>query len=230
MRKIVGKGYFQGCQKAEPCRDYGGIDFFHEKHFFNSKQVPTFAGSFQRGMKKIPGYDLSVARLADKIHRYEWEGDRRFFAQFPESPVHEGSFKAEVVLEKSATMLQLQFAITGTLVLACDRSLDEFDFSFETQHHLILKFGDRDEELTDEIEIISRDTQEINMGHYLYDYIILAIPMKKLHPRYREAAGEEGEESLLIYSSEIKTEPENEDAQTSDTKTDPRWEALKKLK
>jgi uncharacterized metal-binding protein YceD (DUF177 family) len=183
---------------------------------------------FENGMKRQSQYFISVANLAEKTHFYEWEGGKKFFDSFENSIVEQGDFMAKVTLEKSSTMLQLYFDIKGTLVLTCDRSLEEFEFPFHTQQKLILKYGEEDEQLTDEIEIINRDTQEINVSQYIYEFIGLATPMKKLHPKFQSEDDEvENESSTLVYSSDESSE---NDEIEENTKTDPRWEILKKLK
>ena len=85
-------------------------------------------------------------------------------------------------------------------------------------------YGEEDMEIDDEIEMISRNRQGINVGQYIYEFIGTAIPMKKLHPRYNK--GEENNEEQLIYSSA------NDRSAAEDDRggIDPRWEALKKLK
>ena len=49
----------------------------------------------------------------------------------------------------------------------------------------MFKYGDKDEEITDEIMIIHRDTATLELGQYIYEFIALAIPLKKLHPKFQ---------------------------------------------
>jgi uncharacterized metal-binding protein YceD (DUF177 family) len=122
----------------------------------------------------------------------------------------------------------LHFHIIGSVELICDRTLEPFDFPLDIEQKLILKYGEADEELTDEIEIISRNTQQINVAQYIYEFIGLAIPMKKLHPTLALADYQENEEGILVYSSETSG-PEDE-KESSTEATDPRFDILKKLK
>jgi uncharacterized protein len=64
-----------------------------------------------------------------------------------------------------------------------------------------LKYGEEDREIDDEIEMISRNRQGINVGQYIYEFIATSIPMKKLHPRYSEEEAKEVGDKL-IYTSE----------------------------
>ena len=72
---------------------------------------------------------------------------------------------------------------------------------------------------------ISRDTVSLELGQYIYEFIALAIPLKKLHPRFQEEADEGDAEGKIVYSSSAEpTETKNGE------EIDPRWNILKKLK
>jgi len=66
--------------------------------------------------------------------------------------------------------------------------------------------------------------EAIDMSQYIYEFISMGIPMKKLHPKYNNE--NQNNDEQLFYSSTV------DDSQTVKNKEeiDPRWEALKKLK
>jgi uncharacterized metal-binding protein YceD (DUF177 family) len=67
--------------------------------------------------------------------------------------------------------------------------------------------------------VIRRDASQLELGQYMYEFISLEVPMKKLHPRFRD--DDEPGEGKIVYSSA----PDPEEKQT----TDPRWDKLKNL-
>lgn len=177
-------------------------------------------------MKDLKDFDIAIVGLKDKTYEFDFEGDSSFFALFENSLVKKGHFSAKLILEKSSTMMQLNFRITGSVELICDRTLEPFEHSLDIQARHILKFGDDNKELTDEIEIINRHIATINVGQYIYEFIGLAIPMKKIHPKVAGQTYEENEEGLLVYRSPTdEAAPDGKD----EPNIDPRWEALKKL-
>lgn len=176
-------------------------------------------------MKNPKAFDIDIIGLKNKRYDFDFEGGDDFFALFKNSLVEKGNFKVYLQLDKSESMMQLGFSITGSVEVVCDRSLDAFDYPLAIEQKHILKFGGQDQELSDEIEIISREVATINVAQYVYEFIILAIPMKKIHPRYEGQVYEENEQGLLIYSSKA----EAEEPQDSQDDTDPRWAALRKL-
>jgi uncharacterized protein len=172
--------------------------------------------------KVLKAYRINIAGLTNKVHPFDLEAGSEFFRQYGTDLLQEGSFTIHIDLNKQETFLEVDFKIEGTAKLICDRSLEPFDFPIKTHHRMVFKYGEQDEELTDEIVIINRETVSLDLGQYIYEFIGLAVPMKKLHPKFRdEESNEEEAEGKIIYSSADKNKDEN---------IDPRWEQLKKLK
>lgn len=178
-------------------------------------------------MSELEKFNIDIYKLPNATHNYQFEIGNSFFEAFENSIVEKGKGKVNLVLEKTDNFIKLDFQINATIELECDRSLDLFDYPIHSENTLLLKFGDSEEEINDEIMVIPHEKQRINLAQYIYEFIGLSIPMKKLHPRYED----ESEEDELIYSSEDQAPdaPDNKD-QDSDEDIDPRWQKLKKLK
>lgn len=169
---------------------------------------------------------VNIIGLSNRIHPFQFEIGDEFFGHYGKGLVSEGSFHADVSLDKRETFIEANFLIQGTAKLICDRSLDPFSQPMKINKKIVFKYGDADEELSDEIIMIHRDTDSLELGQYIYEFINLEVPIKKLHPRY---AGEfetpEEAEGKIIYTSTDSSEDKNEGEDI-----DPRWEKLKKLK
>ncbi|MGA0556955.1 YceD family protein [Larkinella sp. VNQ87] len=191
------------------------------------KKFVTLRTIFETVVKELQKYTITISSLENKSYEFDFESGDAFFEAMEQDLIQRGSFKTQLVLTKSSSMIQLNFHIRGTVELTCDRSLELFDEPFDIREQLFLKYADRTEELTDEIELIQWDTQQINVARYLFDFIVLSLPMKKLHPRFRdEEAGEsDDQEGKVVYRSE----PSEPDAEEGEPPIDPRWDLLRKL-
>ena len=129
-------------------------------------------------------FKIDIFRLENKQYLHEFEGNNDFFEALDQELIQKGNFKATVVLNKNETMIQMMYHITGSVELTCDRSLDLFDFPVDITQKMILKFSDHNEEITEELMLIDRNTQYINVAQDIFDFIGLQIPIKKLHPRF----------------------------------------------
>jgi uncharacterized metal-binding protein YceD (DUF177 family) len=172
----------------------------------------------------VRSYTVHIVGLSKTTHPFEFEVGNEFFSQYGTGLISEGTLKAEVVLDKRETFIEAGFTITGSVRLICDRSLDGFDYPIRAEKKLVFKYGDSDQELSDEIIMIHRDTDRLDLGQYIFEFIALEVPIKKLHPRFSDEEEEEAGEGKIIYTSK----PSGEDDNGEDI--DPRWEILKKLK
>ncbi|GAB3538255.1 DUF177 domain-containing protein [Pontibacter brevis] len=179
-------------------------------------------------MKKERDYEIGIAKLSNKKHLYEFELNDSFFDLFGKDIILGGNLIAHVELDKTESMLSFLMDIKGHVRLICDRSLDEFDYPIDEQGTFRIKYGEENAELDDDLWQITPNTQSINIAQHLYDYIGLAVPMKKLHPRFEEETDEDNDQDILIYSSRNTSGGEDED-DDDDEDVDPRWDALRNL-
>lgn len=166
----------------------------------------------------MESYRINILGLSLAIHQFHYEFGNEFFGKYDTGLVSEGKFTVDVTLDKRETFLETEFKIVGSVKLVCDRSLDEFDHPIDVKHKIIFKYGDQDMEVSEDVIMIQHGTEFLEVGQYLFEFIALAIPMKKLHPRFQDESDEEG----IIYSSDSPEKKKEEDI-------DPRWEMLKKL-
>jgi uncharacterized protein len=177
------------------------------------------------GMK---AFSVNIIGLSNKVHHFHYDFGDDFFKQYGSGLVSEGSFEADVELDKRETFIEASFAVKGKAKLICDRSLDPFDYPIRFQRKIVFKYGEVNEELSDEIILIQRDTDSLELGQYIYEFIGLAIPIKKLHPRYQDEQDyDDNAAGKLIYTSGGSSPDSDND---NDEDIDPRWEQLKKLK
>jgi len=177
----------------------------------------------------VDTYRVNIVGLSSKIHHFEYEFGDEFFQRYGGELISKGSFIAKVTIDKHETFLEVDFNITGTAQLICDRSLEAFDYPIQIQKMVVFKFGDEDREITEEIMLIHRDTVSLELGQFMYEFISLEVPIKKLHPRFiedEETEDDENESGKIVYSSSSI----DQDDKKEDDDIDPRWEKLKKLK
>ena len=164
-------------------------------------------------------FSVNILGLSKKEHSFEFQLGETFFAKYGKKVVSGGDFNAKVILNKRETLIEADFDIQGKAHLICDRSLDPFDHTMKISKKVIFKYGEVAEEISDEIIIIPHDQDVLDVGQLMYEFIVLDIPIKKIHPRFEEDEEDENEEGKLIYQTE-----------KDETAIDPRWEVLKKLK
>jgi uncharacterized metal-binding protein YceD (DUF177 family) len=166
-------------------------------------------------------YRIHIVGLSINVHHFTFEVGNEFFKKYGTGLVSEGSFTVNVALDKHETFLEASFSIKGTAKLVCDRSLDPFDYPVDLNSKIIFKYGEEDKEISEDVMMIHHGTETLELGQFIYEFIALSIPMKKLHPRFANEEKSE-EEGTIVYSSEKENKTEGEEI-------DPRWEMLKNL-
>lgn len=171
----------------------------------------------------VAAYGINIIGLSNKEHQFQFEIGDEFFRKYGTNIVSQGKFLADLLLTKHETFIEVSFEIKGTTSLICDRSLEPFDFPIERKDNIVFKYGDEFQEVTDEIIIIPRDAATLELGQYIYEFILLGVPLKKLHPKFQDEP-DDNTEGKIVYSSGTSEEKKEEED------IDPRWNILKKLK
>lgn len=166
-------------------------------------------------------FTINIQGLSHKPHRFDFSVGDDFFTHYGNSLLEGGRFEAIVNLDKRETLMEADFGIKGSARVVCDRSLEPFDFPMDLHRKILFKFGTETKELSDEISELARDQTTLDLGQYIYELITVNLPMKRLHPRFKDLESEE--EIRLVYSSPA-------DESNKEETVDPRWEKLKKLK
>lgn len=169
----------------------------------------------------LKSFEINLARLENGTHHFQFELVPDFFETFENNLVEDGFGKASLIMDKSESMMALNFTIEVDVLLICDVSLESYRESLICQKKHIVKFSLTSEELSDEISTIDMGMQILNVSGYIYEFVSLEIPMKKVHPRLR---GQERADLVYKYETPSLNDQEQEN------KIDPRWEVLKKIK
>jgi uncharacterized protein len=128
---------------------------------------------------------------------------------------------AEVMMEKKAGVMSLHFSLDGEVEVVCDRCLEKYITGISTTQSLFVKIGDTPGELEDDVLMIGRDDHEIDVGPYLFEFIVLALPYQKIHPDDTQGNSTCDPDMLKHLDAHSHKEIEQ------DTNGDPRWDALK---
>ena len=172
-------------------------------------------------MSKRGSYAVRISGLGDGEHDFLFELDQQFFGLFEHPDIKDGKVDAKVIFEKKAGILALHFSLTGEIEVICDRCLEAFKTGISSRQTIYVKWGGEVGEIEDDVLIVGRDEHEIEVGQYLYEFIILALPYQRIHP--------EDADGNSTCNPEMLNKLKAHQAQITDQSelTDPRWDVLK---
>jgi uncharacterized metal-binding protein YceD (DUF177 family) len=152
-------------------------------------------------------------------HQFEYQISKAFFDHFEYDEFESSNIKVNLVLDKQSTMLELNFKHSGTIHVPCDVTNEMFDLPVKGKLKLIVRFGEKFNDENEELLILPFGEHQIDISQYIYEMIVLSIPLKRVSPEAKNIKASE-----ILANIEVKEEQE-----VKEEEIDPRWAALKKL-
>ncbi len=172
-------------------------------------------------MDALVQYSIPVKGLRNGTHEFNFYIDHTFFACFENTPVNDGNVEVKMIFDKRPGLFVLEFDLAGTVKTECDRCLAEIDLPIAGQQRLLVKFSEEKESEEADVIFVAPDLQQLNVAKYIYEYIVLAMPMIKVY-NCREQDPPVCNEEMLRY---LEQEGEEQDEATHN----PLWDELKKF-
>lgn len=175
-------------------------------------------------MNALVEYSIPIKGIATGIHEFEYQINQHFLKHFEESPIGDASVLVQLELEKKPGMFTLQFEISGTVRTHCDRCLTAINLPIEGQNRLLVKVSEEEESDDPEIVYLHPEATKLEVAGFIYEFVILAIPMIKTYDCEVEEPLPCNEDMLdLLYEAEEGPEEDEEDT------SNPIWDELKKF-
>lgn len=185
---------------------------------------------------KFDTYTIQLKAMSIGESEIEYHLTNEFFQLIGEEEIQKGDITVKVRVAKTSKQSELNFQLDGKVIIPCDRCLEEMEQPIHTTGHLIVRMGKEFKDDGDDIVVVPEEQGVINVSWFMYEFVALAIPVKHVHPygmcnknmstKLREhIVDSDSLEDTVDIDDDNVIEP-LEDNET----TDPRWDALKKLK
>lgn len=186
-------------------------------------------------MSKFEPYNIKLRDLKKPSEVFEYELNDDFFKKIdsPQHEVEKGKVSAKVTVIRKENIFEIQFEIEGKVLVPCNRCLDDMELPVSYREKLNVKFGARFSE-ENETVIVPESEGAINIAWFLYEFIVVSIPIKHVH-----APGECNKTMVsklkrhITHRKDTDDEPdiefEDDDFTEDDIPVDPRWESLQNL-
>ena len=186
-------------------------------------------------MSKFEQYNIILKDLNEGSKMFEYELDDVYFKKIDSPEIQHGNVHATVQVQPKQGLFELSFIIEGSVIIPCDRCLDDMIQPIQYKEKLKVKFGDKFSE-EDEIVIVPESEGSINIAWFLYEFILLNIPIKHIHVpgecnknmvsklrKHITRQKDDDEDSVVLL------EDDDDDFTTDEIQTDPRWDGLQNI-
>jgi len=138
-------------------------------------------------MKHNREFEIAWQGLKTGEHLYQYEVDTKFMLEHGEGEQDFKALTAKVNLnfDRQASFFMLHFDVDGKITVPCDRCGDEFEISLWDEFDLLIKLTGEDETNMDEdadVVFIPRSETVIDISKWIYEFVLLSIPLQKVHP------------------------------------------------
>ena len=171
-------------------------------------------------MERLSVYNIAFKGLKEGVHEYDYHIGKSFFDHFEGSLVEDGDIELIVVLEKRSSFMSLHLKFSGNVTLTCDRCLEPYNQAIGNDASVFVKFGETLSEEGDDVIWLLPEENQINIAQTIYEYIIVSIPLRHVHPNDKK--GGSSCDPAMLKKLEEYSRHESE-------KSDERWGELKKL-
>ena len=127
-------------------------------------------------------YSIAFKGLSQGKYIFEYEIDDKFFSEFGGGVVDKGNVNVRITLEKQSSLMILWFDVEGTVNVQCDRCLEMYNQRIKGLERIFVKFGEKEFVEGDDVIWISTNDYQLNVAQLIYEFIGLAIPIKRVHP------------------------------------------------
>ncbi len=189
-------------------------------------------------MGKFDKYKIDLKGMQADLVIYEFVLDNLYFSHIDAPEIQKGKVNVMLTVKRTSRAFELNFQTDGVVWVPCDRCLDEMELPVSSTDKLMVKFGQTYAEEGDNLIIIPEEEGEINVAWFVYEFVVLTIPMKHVHAPGKcnkamtsklnkhlrtNSNDEDGEESTYEPEADVVVEEDAEE------QIDPRWNELKKI-
>jgi len=188
---------------------------------------------------KFDKYKIDLKGMQADTCKHEFLLDNLFFANIDGPEIQKGKINVVLTVRNVSHAFELSFQTEGTVKIPCDRCLDEMEQLIATSDKLMVKFGHEYTEEGENLIVIPEEEGEINVAWFIYEFIVLAIPMKHVHApgkcnktmtnklnKHLRTSSDDDDNSI---EETFEVSEEDNTIEDADERIDPRWNDLKKI-
>ena len=109
---------------------------------------------------------VKLVGLAKGSSPITWTVGREFFEEFGNTDILDADLTVRASLSNHGLTIDVSCDIEGTVTVACDRCLEDLVIPVETSFE----------------ETYTPESDELDMGQEVYDYVCISIPIQRVHP------------------------------------------------
>ena len=133
-------------------------------------------------MEETQRYSIAYKGLKNGHHEFRFAVDRSLFEAFENTEIKDGACEVRVDLDRSEAQLTLDVAISGYVIVACDRCLEDCRVPVDFEGQLLVRFSEEVREYDGEVLWLLPGEERVDLTQYIYESIVLSLPCERVRP------------------------------------------------
>lgn len=172
-------------------------------------------------------FEIAFVGLKPGIHQFSYEVDDKFFAGSEKPDFSHCKASVKLQLDKKSSFMLLKFEIGGQVDVSCDRCGNPLVKDLWDEFNVAVKLVDNPEEMNDQeddpdVFYISRTESHLDVHDWIYEFVMLSVPMQKLCT--------EEEMGGPLCNKEVLEKLRQMESEALDNHNGELWEGLQKFK
>jgi uncharacterized metal-binding protein YceD (DUF177 family) len=144
-------------------------------------------------MKHNREFEIAFVGLKPGEHNFLYNITDSFFERFEKPEFHDAEIEVKLVLDKKPSTFFLKFFINGKVVIPCDRCADDYPLVLWDEFELLVKViedieVERKSADDPEVAYMGRSESMLDVSTWIYEFIILSIPIQHIHPDHEDGS------------------------------------------
>ena len=132
-------------------------------------------------------FEIAFVGLKPGVHEFNYELDDKFFIDHGCNDLKNVNVNVKLTLEKNSGFMRLKFDIGGKADALCDRCGNPLSLDLWDEFNMIVKLVENPEEMNEQeedpdIHYISRTESHLEVGDWIYEFVMLSMPMQRICP------------------------------------------------
>jgi uncharacterized metal-binding protein YceD (DUF177 family) len=129
--------------------------------------------------------EIAFVGLKPGIHEFSYEVDDKFFAELEDKEFSSCQATVKLQLDKKTSFMLLKFEIGGKADVTCDRCGNALTKDLWDEFNMVVKLVENPEEMNEQeddpdIHYISRTESHLYLNDWIYEFVLLSIPLQKM--------------------------------------------------
>ena len=130
-------------------------------------------------------FEIAFVGLKPGIHEFDYEVEDKFFADKGVTDFTGCKANIKLTLDKKSSFMLLKFEVGGKADVTCDRCGNTLPIDIWDEFNMLVKLVENPDEMNEQEEdpdvfYISRNESHIDVGNWIYDFVLLSFPLQKM--------------------------------------------------